>query len=436
MKRVFLALVAVLVLGLTAQAETLKKRYTFDYQGGASRRASEARAQTRARKQFLQDFLADKFSKDIVENLREEIDIALDPAEEYLVGFEVKSSRVNPEETQITLTVEGDVNLPAMVTALVNNDVLSFGERPPKVMFLPSSRFDNPKAAKTLRALLFDKLKQAKLQPVAFEGITEVTSVQGKVTPDSIRILAKKALEYRADYLIYVDVEADNRPASVGGYLCDANFIYTIMRPNDNQILGESVVSERGSGNSAMLAFDRVLDAAAPTILTQGVGQLFRSIFSDSDVIYDTKQLKNSYQMTVYFKDNPGQTQAIIKGLQGLGARVELDMGGAADRMTIETTMELLDLYNYFNDQTFDAPNGKFKTPVIDYGENTIGVEIVKLGAAPKKQPQKTPPARKAKPRPTTGQAGGQTGGQTAAKEKPKIVLNLKGAIRPPGYVQ
>lgn len=417
-----------LVFGCLAQAETLKKRYTFDRKPGEARRIFENSAATRAKQQFLADFLIQKFSKDIVENLKEEIDIALDPPDEYVVDFQIKTSKMSEDESKITLTVEGDINLPAMVTALVNNKVLSFGEKPPRIMYLPSNRWDNPKAAKTLRALLYDKIKQAGLQPVAFEGITEVTSVQGKISPEGVKVLAKTALQYKADYLMYIDLEADNKPASVGGYICDANFIYTIMRPNDNTILGESVVSERGSGSSSMLAFDRTLDAASPSIITQSVGQLYRSIFADSDVIYDTKQLKNSISLTVYFKDSPLQTQAIIKGLQNQGATVDLGVGGAADRMTIETTMEVLDLYNYFNDQTFEANGQKFKTPVIDYGENTISVEIVKPGAPPKKPVvQKNPPPRRPKPTPTASAGAG----------KPKtIVLSLKGTVRPPSYVQ
>jgi len=357
------------VLALCCQAETLKKRYTFEYKGGSSRRASEARAQAGAQRKFLADFVAEKLSREIVNSLGEEIDVALDPPEDYLRNFEVKNTRVNPEETQITMTVEGDVDLPAMVSALVNNHVLSFGKRPPKVLFLPSSNIQDPKAAKTLRALVFNKLKQSGLQPVAFEGIVQVTSVQGKVTAEGTRVLAKKALEYNADYLVYIDTETDMKRASVGGFICDVNFIYTVMRPNNNVILGESVISERGSGSSTGIAFDKALDAAAPTLITQAVGQLYQSIFSDSDVLTDKQQLSNSYMLTVFFKDNPAQSQAIVDALRSNGATVNLAVGGAADRFNVETSMSAIDLYTFLNSRTLDA-GGKFKTPVIDFSEN------------------------------------------------------------------
>lgn len=409
---------------LTAHGETLKKRYTFDY-NAATRAASEARAKSKARKQFLADFLESKFSRAIIESLAEEIDVALDPPDEFLTDFKITNTRYNDDETKIILTVEGDVNLPAMVSALVQNKVLSFGERPPRVMFIPSNRFDDPKAAKTLRALVYEQMRQAGLQSVAFEGVTEITSVQIKRSPDGVRMLARQALQYGADYLIYIDPETDNRPASVGGYICDANFIYTVMRPNDNRILGEGVVTTRGSANSAMVAFGKAMDEAAPMLITRAVGQLYQSIFADSDVIYDQKQLKNNIALTVLFKTSPQQTQAIIKALQAQNAYVTLGVGAVGDRMTVETTMDVLDLYNFFNDQTFEAGGAKFRTPVVGYGENTLEVEIVPLNGQPRKARAATPPTRRARP------------SNAGASGKPKgIVCNLKPSLRAPAFVQ
>ncbi|MCS7080166.1 MAG: hypothetical protein NZ585_08960 [Chloracidobacterium sp.] len=412
------------VAPLTAHGETLKKRYTFDY-NPATRAASEARAKAKARKQFLADFLESKFSRSIIESLAEEIDVALDPPDEFLTDFKITNTRYNDDETKIILTVEGDVNLPAMVAALVQNKVLSFGERPPRVMVMPSNRFDDPKAAKTLRALVYEQMRQAGLQSVAFEGVTEITSVQIKQSPNGVRLLAKQALQYGADYLIYIDSETDNRPASIGGYICDANFIYTVMRPNDNHILGEGVVTTRGSANSALVAFGKAMDEAAPMLINRAVGQLYQAIFADSDVIYDQKQLKNNITLTVYFKTSPQQTQAIIKALQAQNAYVTLGVGGVGDRMTVETTMDVLDLYNFFNDQTFEAGGVKFKAPVVGYGENTLDVEIVPLNGQPKKARPTTPPTRRTRP------------SNAGASGKPRgIVCNLKPSLRAPAFVQ
>src|SRR5262249_57693685 len=107
-------------------------------------------------------------------------------------------------------------------------------------------------------------------------------------TSEEVKSLVRSAIQYGADYLIYVDAEVENKPFSQGGYISDGNFIYTILRPNGNLILGESIVSERGSGSSPMLAFDRALDSIAPVIAQSAIGQLYQAIYSDSDVIYNT----------------------------------------------------------------------------------------------------------------------------------------------------
>ena len=308
MKRIPVLLIAAVLLLIsfssTTEAETLRKRYTFPY-NRATRKASSMVAATKARKQLLRDFLAEKFSPEITSRYPEDIDIALDPPDQYLTSFNVISERTNDDETQVTLTVEGDVDLAMMVSALVQNKVLSFGKDAPKVMVLPSSRFEDPKAAKTLRALMNDKIKQAGLRPVAFESASESVSfsIKDKVTPTEVerKALIRQATQYGADYLIYIDTEAETKPFSQGGYISDANFIHTILRPNGSLILGESLVSERGSGSSPMLAFDRALDSVAPVIANVAVGQLFQAIYSDSEVIYSTPKLREEKTLVIYW---------------------------------------------------------------------------------------------------------------------------------------
>src|SRR5688500_2197601 len=283
-------------LSLTIQAETMRKRYPFSYDR-ATRKASSMIAAKKARKQFLIDFLATKFSPEITSKFAEDIDIALDPPDQFLTSFEVISEKLNETETQVTLTAEGDVDFAAMISALVQDKVLRFGKDAPKVMLIPSSRWEDPKSAKTLRALIYEKVKQAGLRPVAFESASESVSfrIKTKVTPTEIerKALIRQATQYGADYLIYIDAEVETKPFSQGGYISDGNFIYTILRPNGGLILGESIVSERGSGSSPMLAFDRALDSVAPVIAKVAVGQLFQAIYSDSDVIHSTPKLRS-----------------------------------------------------------------------------------------------------------------------------------------------
>jgi hypothetical protein len=396
---------AVLVLiacsSTTTQAETLRKRYPFPYDPKI-RQASSMKAESEARKRLIQDFLAAKFSPQIVSNFAEDIDVALDPPDEYLTSFKVVSEKVNDAETQVTLTVEGEFDFAEMVSALVQNKVLSFGKQPPKVMVLPSSRFEDPKAAKTLRAMIYDKIKQAGLRPVAFEGATESLSFRfkGNVTPTSIerQALIRTAIHYGADYLIYIDTEVETKSFSQGGYVADANFIHTILRPNGALILGESIVSERGSGSSPMLAFDEALDSVAPVIAKVAIGQLYESIYSDSDVVYDTPKLKQEKTLVINFA-SAALVQAVIEELKTTGATARLGTGmsDVSSRVTIETMMDDTDLYEWFNRQYFTVAGAGFKTPVVAYSENKIEVEAVADRARPKREPLGKAPPRNIK---------------------------------------
>jgi|GEM_PF-865884 len=439
-----LTLVAIVVLLLCplAFSETFRKRYVFDY-SSASRRASSMRAQAAARKMLLRDFLQEKFSKEIVENLKEEIETALDPADNYLSDFKVVSERPNEAETQVTLTVEAEVDLPGMISALVQNKVLSFGEAPPKIMILPSSRFTSEKAAKNIRALIYDKLKQSGLSPVAYEGIRESISIQTRAgagpSQEDRRTLIRTAVQYGADYLVYIDTEAEPKPFSGGGFICDTNFNYTILRPNANLILGESLISARGSGSSAMLAFDRALEEATPKLVPTIIGQLYQSIYSDSDVIYTRPQLRESLTVKVH-EGSSAQVQAIINALQSAGARVTLGMSsGPISNLSVETSMDDLELYNHFNGQTLSAGAEQFKTPVVAYAENVIEVEAVKLKAEPKRPAALTPPAPGVRKNTSAAQSGSgegrvnrpSSGGPTAlssAAATPKVIFKLRPA--------
>jgi hypothetical protein len=429
-------LIIVLFASANSQAETLRKRYTFSYDR-ATRKASSMIAAKQARKQFLVDFLAAKFSPDITSRFAEDIDIALDPPDQFLTAFEVISEKLNEAETQVTLTVEGDVDFAAMISALVQNKVLSFGKDAPKVMLVPSSRFEDPKSAKTLRALIYDKVKQAGLRPVAFESATESVSfrIKTKITPTEIerKALVRQATQYGADYLIYIDAEVETKPFSQGGYISDGNFIYTILRPNGSLILGESIVSERGSGSSPMLAFDRALDSVAPVIAQTSIGQLYQAIYSDSDVIYDKPMLKEEKTIVVNWASAP-LVQAIVERLQNKGAKATLGTGmsDVASRLKIETDMDDFDLYEWFNAQTFSAGGKTYKTPVVAYSENVIEVEAVAQQAQPRRPAlAKAPPKQPKNPttnRNTTPTKGTPTVANLGGDPIAKVTLKLRPA--------
>ena len=402
--------------------ETLRKRYTFDYDKSI-RRASSMAAVSKAQKKLLLDFLSAKFAPEIINNLSEDIDIALDPPDQFLSTFNVVSERLNADETQVTLTVEGEFNFAEMINALVKNKVLSFGKQPPRVMILPSPRFGDPSVTKSLRALIFHKIKEAGLRPVDFESTRESVSfrIKQNVTPTAIerQTLVRTAMQYGADYLIYIDTEFDARPFAQGGYIVDATFIHTILRPNGALILGESIISERGSGSTARLATERALDSVSPVIARMAIAQLYQSIYSDSDVIYDTPKIKQEKSVVINF-GNAALVQALTERLisTGASARLGTGMSDVVSRLSVETTMDDFELYEWLNRQKFSIAGKEYTTPVVAYAENKLEVEVVAPRATSKRPPWTKVPPRKRHP-------AAQTTGALA-----KVVLQM----RPPKF--
>lgn len=384
----------IFLFSFPGRAETVKKRYSLDISGAGSRRAMQMKAEAMARKRLLTDYIQDKLSPEFFDKYREDIDVSLTPSESYLREFKVLAVD-DGDGSKVVITVQAEVDLPSVLESLTAAHVLRFGRPVPKVLLFPSQNSGQLGITKTIRALVFDHLKQVGLQPVALEGVSQVTSIQGKLSGEQARIIASTGLEYQADYVIFIDAQPDIKPASVGGYICDLNLTYTILRPNNNVILGEAVASERGSGNSQQAALDRALDSLASVIATRAIGQLYDSIFADSDVLMDTQQLKNSVIVTVLFKDNPQQTQEIINALQEHGAQVTLATGGASDRFVVETAMGPTDLYSLLNSLVLRGPE-IFRTPVVEFREGTVSIEIVKDGAKAKSNVAAAPPpARK-----------------------------------------
>jgi hypothetical protein len=150
-----------------------------------------------------------------------------------------------------------------------------------------------------------------------------------------------------------------------------------------------------------MLAFDRALDSVAPVIAKVAIGQLYESIYSDSDVIYDRPQLKQEKTVVINFA-NAALVQAVIKRLEQTGATARLGTGmsDVSSRLTIETMMDDVDLYEWFNQQNFTIGGKGFKTPVVAYAENRIEVEAVAEQARPRRPALGQAPRRRTTPQP------------------------------------
>jgi hypothetical protein len=434
------ALVAVALLAsvaLSAQAEVKRKRYTFDL-NPKIRQASLLKAKTLAEQAFLRDFLNQMFSPQIVQQYAEDIDIALTPPDRFLTRFEVVSEDTESRPGQVVLTVEGEVDLAAMVAALVQGDVLSFGDNPPKIMLMPSPRFTSDTPIEPVRALIYNDIKEAGLRPVDYTQIKENVSVQitkgGQLAPNAIKILERQATVYNADFLIYVDIDPQVKPYSQGGYIADTDLLYTIVRPNANEILGEGVISARGSGSAPKLAYNKAIDEIGPILSADMLGNLYRSIYSQSNVITDTVQLKNQIELTID-EAKPEQIQAVLTKLKDMGASVDLAAGsgsGMVSHFNIEIPVDDEQLYETLNGMRFSAGGREFKTPVVFFAENRVEIEVVPINAAPKRTLAARP-----KPRSTAlagnrggfnGGRGASSGGGTALAAKAKVTLQLRPA--------
>lgn len=392
-RRSFIVATLFVVIAFTSSqcsAEIVKKRFKIDVSGVSSSRARQTRAEGLAKKQFLTDYISGKLSPELVQHLREEIDIALTPSDSYIKGFQVLNTDEG-EDGKMVVTVQGEVDVPSVIEALVSNHVLRFGDPAPKVLLMPSGRAADPGLTKTIRALSFQRLKDVGLRPVAFEGVSRVTSIQQKMEESQARLIASTTTEYQADYIVFIDADPQTRPASVGGYICDLNLTYTVIRPNTNVILGEGIASDRGSGNTETLALARALDSTAPAIAARAIGQLYDSIFADSDVVTDKAQLKNSFTLTVLFKDNATQLQQIVDALREREIAVSLATGGAGDRLVLETATSQVDLFDVLNAIRLKGATPA-KTQIVEFTENTFTVEVVKDGAMSKHAASARPP--------------------------------------------
>jgi hypothetical protein len=315
--------------------------------------------------------------------------------------------------------------------------VLSFGDDPPKIMLMPSPRFTTDTPIEPVRALIYNDIKQAGLRPVDYTQIKENVSVQitkgGQLAPSAIKLLARQATIYNADFLIYVDIDPQVKPYSQGGYIADTDLLYTIVRPNANEILGEGAISARGSGSAPKLAYNKAIDEIAPILSSDMLGNLYRSIYSQSNVITDTVQLKNQIELTID-EAKPEQVEAVLDKIRSLGGNVDLLAGsgsGMVSRFSVEIPMEDQQLYETLNGMRLSAAGREFKTPVVFFAENRVEIEAVPINAAPKR-------ALAAKPKPRTGglahngsYGGGRgssgTGGTTLAA-KAKVTLQLRPA--------
>ncbi len=385
-----------------AQAEVLRKRYTLPNSTGVTEEA---------KRRLIQDYLREKLSPQLITDFAEAVDIALDPPDQYVQSFQIVSQRESGNS--VVVTVEGEMDTAAMVTALVLNKVITFGSDPPRIMFLSAPESQDQRATNKVRALAFKQMRQAGLQAVADQQVETLQVRIKDITSASEtqrQVLVRKAKEYNADFLIYISTEVDAKSVLSGKrFVTDTNLTYTIFRPNGNLILAEATIRGRGQGVSEMLAFDSALDGdggddegITKAFARDAIGQLYEAIFAASEVGGSGSAAAAEKIITITGADSLLVT-AISQKLKTVGDNVRLLTGGTTSaRLRLETSLDDLGLYEWFTAQTFVVGAKRYQTPVTFYAENQLEVEAVLFGAKPHKKPATGKPQPRAKPQNTT----------------------------------
>lgn len=383
------------------QADTVSKKYRISYNRSTDTPSLED-AESEAKKLLIQDDLKEKFSPEIMAQLKEKIASAIDTPDRFLISYDLLGESLNRDETQRILEIEGEVDTASVIGILAQKKLLTFGQQAPKVMLLSSAETEYQKATTSLRARIFQKLSQAGLH-IVDENTTQTLNIRSKTPPSSRsgqQTIVRQSKEYGADYLIAITTQVDAKSV-LNGYSTDVNLTYTVSRPNSDSILGEGTIKGHSSGASQMVAFDKTFDKIAPVFAMRATGDLYKSIFSDSDIIYSTPQLRQDKTIIVNWADSP-TIQAIIRQLEQTGATVTLGTGmsSASSRLHVSTNLSDLELYKLFNSQTVSVGGKAYTTPVVAYAENVIEIEALAPRAIPRKKPVSTPPQPQPKPGP------------------------------------
>jgi hypothetical protein len=269
------------IFTLTASAEVLRKTYDFPYDSTLSRLAYQRSVESQAQQAFLRDYLSDKLGSQRIQETKPRIDTALFPTDQFLTTFKLVDLRlVSPTIAQAI--VEADVDFPAILVALVRQSVLSFGDRPPRVMFVPDT-FYSVDAITQLRSMIYDSLKSTKLEVVDLPTSTlvQLPKANGLLSEESLHRFAREA---KVDYLIYINSQATTNHHPYGGVICDTVLNYKILRVGQNKLAGSGSLQDRGSGSNGQIAYLASLTQISKRLVTKSIGDLYSSVIENSEI--------------------------------------------------------------------------------------------------------------------------------------------------------
>jgi hypothetical protein len=378
-------------------AQVTRKTVTVNWPVELPRRAAEIAIDAQAQRALIETVVDEKLSRELLMYRSTEIQSALQPLEAYATQFAVISR--TPNGTRMNVLCEAEVDLGAILFALVRANVLTFGQDPPRVLLVPGPN-TKLEGVKSIRARLRETLGGAGFQLLAIEDVASGFKPASPTQGDGIN---RQVAGARADVIAVVALKGAQVPSPVGGAVLDASLQFTVLRPQDNKILAEQAFSARGSGATLLAAEEAVYEELGPAMARALGAQLAAAVFAGTEV-RDPTALAHATNIDVYSRPSPAATAALLAFLKQRDVRVSLASGGGlsssanrtpVDRLVAEGSPGIADIYGWLTGAKFGPAEG-FSAVVVAYGDGFVGVEILSAGATPKASEVSAPPQKPA----------------------------------------
>lgn len=343
-----------------------------------------------AKRLLAEEYLNRRLSPMLLARRGDDVRVALDPVASLLSGFTVVS-RTDVPGNHVRVVCEAEVDAAAVVLRLVENRVLSFGSRGPRVLLAPAAG-TSPEMLQQLRARMTEVVGASGITVIAEEATAPAVAAGGG-SIDERAAHTRAAIDAGAHFIALLAVSPARAPSPVGGVVLDTSIRYTLLRTYDSAIVGERVFpSERTSGVSYEMAVQRVLDKVGPAAARAIAGRVAEALFSNGRVV-DTTVQEGSVTVNVMLRPSPAATTALLAFLRERGFHATLGTGGQAtadrvpaERIVVNDHASVEELYALFAAGSF-GPSNALRASVFEHGADSLGVEVVDGSAQPVNEP-------------------------------------------------
>ncbi len=376
------------------------------------RRAADLAADALARKALIESIINERMSPTLLEWRGAEIRNALEPLDALISHFSVVT-RESLDGERERLLVDADVDLGAVLLRLVTAKVLTILPEAPRILLVPGPG-TSLEMVKAIRSRLRTTLAAAGLELPAVEEVATRFVAPPATSALGVAAVVRQLAETRADLIAIITVNTQQAPSTVGGVVLDATVHFSVVRPNDNAIVGEQAFSTRGAGATRLLAEQAMLDDVSPAVARALGGQICSAVFAGANLIEPSAVLHRAFTVNVFYRPSGAATTALVGYLVGRNLRVHLGssaladgtgefhnrVGDArfgatrpapADRLVVEGDATVEDLYNLLSNARFGSGNA-FSVSVIEYADNYVGVEILDERTPPRVPKVVSPP--------------------------------------------